>query len=157
MLMGLSIFLLIFKIIKQLQLFPLQYKARCYIMLKSMKSCKREVKSLMNSVGLVTNDLFYSTEIKFSIEVLNINISSWVQQDHNGYLKPNKYIFKKKHLVIFITEPYLTLPEMSRSERLILLNSWPLRLIGDIRITLNSTMYFISSSVEARIKELSQT
>ena len=34
-------------------LFSFQYKARCYMMLKSLKSCKRELKVLVNAVGMV--------------------------------------------------------------------------------------------------------
>ncbi len=33
----------------------MQYKARSYIMLKSMKSCKREIKTLMSSMGMVSD------------------------------------------------------------------------------------------------------
>ena len=37
-----------------LMLFTFQYKARCYMMLKSLKSCKRELKVLVNAVGMVS-------------------------------------------------------------------------------------------------------
>ena len=34
--------------------FMLQYKIRCFLMLKSLKSCKREMKSLVGSQGPVS-------------------------------------------------------------------------------------------------------
>ena len=37
----------------QLYMFCYQYKARCYMMLKSLKSCKRELKVLASAVGMV--------------------------------------------------------------------------------------------------------
>ncbi|CAH1778695.1 unnamed protein product [Owenia fusiformis] len=55
--------------IEQLKLRLSQYKARCYIMLKSMKSCKREVKYLMNAAG-VTVPVIY---IKANFECIRGN------------------------------------------------------------------------------------
>jgi CCR4-NOT transcription complex subunit 10 len=55
-----------------------QYKARCHIMVKSMKSCKREVKGLMNTLGLTTPVIYMKSQFEYlrgnyrkSIKVLN--------------------------------------------------------------------------------------
>ena len=43
------------------KLLLLQYKIRCFLMLKSLKSCKREMKSLVGSHGPVSDQTWYCT------------------------------------------------------------------------------------------------
>ncbi|XP_074644755.1 CCR4-NOT transcription complex subunit 10-like [Tubulanus polymorphus] len=60
-----------------------QYKARCYLMLKSMKFCKREIKNLMNTIGVSPQLVFLKSNFEYlrgnyrkAIKVLNTAIQA---------------------------------------------------------------------------------
>uniref|UniRef100_T1J4Y2 CCR4-NOT transcription complex subunit 10 n=1 Tax=Strigamia maritima TaxID=126957 RepID=T1J4Y2_STRMM len=42
-----------------------QYKTRLYLMLKSMKACKREIKSLMNSYGVTLSTIYLKSNLEY--------------------------------------------------------------------------------------------
>ncbi|XP_064640490.1 CCR4-NOT transcription complex subunit 10-like [Lineus longissimus] len=75
-----------------------QYKARCYLMLKSMKACKREIKNMMNSVGLGPQLVYLKSNFEYlrgnyrkAIKVLNSAPSQTKGPQETGECIPAMY------------------------------------------------------------------
>ncbi|KAM9308564.1 CCR4-NOT transcription complex subunit 10 [Gastrophryne carolinensis] len=72
-----------------------QYKVRAYIQMKSLKACKREIKSVMNTSGNSTSSLFLKSNFEYlrgnyrkAVKLLNSsNIS-----EHPGFLKTGECV-----------------------------------------------------------------
>ncbi|CAI9615076.1 unnamed protein product [Staurois parvus] len=72
-----------------------QYKVRAYIQMKSLKACKREIKSVMNTSGNSTSSLFLKSNFEYlrgncrkAVKLLNSsNIS-----EHPGFMKTGECV-----------------------------------------------------------------